>query len=117
MAEWKVSWRLPVVLGKATQGNKPRCFHDEALSRCLMNSSTKLRSPKDTVPLGSVMGCMFMCESEESDVEISNQNQCLQVFGVVAPMHRERKNRKSSIVIQFNTHGCYYSYTGHKNAP
>lgn len=33
VAEWKPSWRLPVVLGKATQGNKTLCFHDEVLSR------------------------------------------------------------------------------------
>lgn len=46
--EWKASWRLPVLPGKAARGSKTRHFHDEALSRCLMNSS-KLPSPKDTV--------------------------------------------------------------------
>lgn len=85
MAEWKVSWRLPVVLGKATRGNKPRRFHDEALSRCLMNSSTILRSPKDTVPLGSAAGGACLCaECEDADFEISNQDRCSQVFGSVA---------------------------------
>lgn len=45
--ERKASWHLPALPGKAARGSKTRHFHDEALSRCLMNSS-KLPSPKDT---------------------------------------------------------------------
>lgn len=49
VAEGKASWRPPALLGKAARGSKTRHFHDEALSRCLMNRSKKLPPPKDTV--------------------------------------------------------------------
>lgn len=61
----------------------------------LMNSSTILRSPKDTVPLGSAAGGACLCaEREESDFEISNQDQCSQVFGSVARMQRWIKTKQ-----------------------
>lgn len=57
--------------------------------------------------------CMFMCECEESDFEISNQNQCLQVFGLVALAQGERNTELTvnSDAVKSDTHGSVA--TGH----
>lgn len=41
----------------------------------------------------------YVCECEESDFEISNLDQCLQVFVSVALVERKKKNRPSAAVV------------------
>lgn len=48
--------------------------------------------------------CMFMREREESDFEISNQNQCLQLFGLAALVQWEREKKYRTYINSDTAH-------------